>query len=357
MKTEKTKAIKIELKDAEKTRLYLKEKNILKNNLKIKKDENYIYLPIRNNINKNKDCNYNIIITNFEKQNKKINSYKELLLRNNKITSKEILNKLPTSYDIIGKIILIKLQDELIKYQKEIGESLLKVNNNVKTICTIEPVKGELRTRNIKIISGEKNTKTIHKENGIKYNIDLRKIYFSPRLATERMRITNLVKPEEVIVDMFTGLAPFSINIAKYANPRKIYAIDKNKYAIEYAKKNIRINNVLDKIEVIHSDAKKVNDILNKKNEKANRIIMNLPFSAKSFLPYAFKISKEKIIIHYYDIIKEEDINNRIKELKKIAKVNNYKIINFNIIKIKTYSPREFYICIDITAKKNIMPT
>ncbi|MFE3845866.1 class I SAM-dependent methyltransferase family protein [Thermoplasmatota archaeon] len=229
---------------------------------------------------------------------------------------------------------------------------MIKAHKNIKTVCRIDPVSGELRIRNLSIISGSKNTETIHNEFGLKYNIDVSKAYFSPRLATERMRITNLVKPEEVIVDMFTGVAPFSINIAKYANPRKIYAIDKNKYAIEYAKKNIRINNVLDKIEVIHSDAKKVDDILNEKNEKANRIIMNLPFSAKSFLPYAFKISKEKIIIHYYDIIKEEDINNRIKELKKIAKVNKYKIINFNIRKIKTYSPREFYICIDITAKK-----
>jgi len=234
---------------------------------------------------------------------------------------------------------------------------LIKSHKNIRTVCRIDPVSGELRTRKLSITSGEKNTKTVHKENGIKYNIDLRKVYFSSRLATERMRITEKVKTGEIIVDMFAGIAPFSINIAKYANPKKIYAIDKNKYAIEYAKQNIKINNVLDKIEVIHSDAKNVYKIINAENEKADRIIMNLPFSAISFLPYAFKISNNKTIIHYYDIIKDEEIDDRIKELRSIAIDNNYKIINLNIKKIKTYSPREFYIGIDITAKKNIMPT
>ena len=60
----------------------------------------------------------------------------------------------------------------------------------------------------------------------------LKETYFSPRLANERKRITSLVKPGETVVDMFAGVAPFSIMIAKYANPKIIYAIDKNKDAI-----------------------------------------------------------------------------------------------------------------------------
>jgi tRNA (guanine37-N1)-methyltransferase len=350
MNSQKTKGIKIIHKETENIRQYLIKKQIIRSDLKINKDEKHSYIPIIEITDEIKD--FEIVEKKFEKQRTKHDSYKDFLS-----IDENIKKKLPNSFDIIGNIILIKLPAEHVKYQKIIGDALFKSHKNIRTVCRINPVSGELRTRKLSIISGDKNTITIHNEYGLKYYIDVSKAYFSPRLATERMRITDNVKSGEIIVDMFAGIAPFSINIAKYANPKKIYAIDKNKYAIEYAKQNIKINNVLDKIEVIHSDAKNVYKIITAKNEKADRIIMNLPFSAISFLPYAFKISKNKIIIHYYDIMREEEIDNRIKELKLIAIDNNYKIINLNIKKIKTYSPREFYIGIDITSKKNIMPT
>ena len=79
---------------------------------------------------------------------------------------------------------------------------------------------------------------------------------------------------------MFAGVAPFSIMMAKYADPEIVYAIDKNKEALKYAKQNIKRNNVLDRVEVINADAKEVPNILQK---KADRIIMNLPLSSHLF--------------------------------------------------------------------------
>ena len=68
--------------------------------------------------------------------------------------------------------------------------------------------------------------------------LDVKKVYFSPRLATERKRITDQVKNNEIIVDMFAGIGPFSISIAR-KHKVKIYAIDINPYAYKYLKKNI----------------------------------------------------------------------------------------------------------------------
>lgn len=282
------------------------------------------------------------------KKNKtKPKSYKEITH-----IPEKLKQELPTSYDIIGDIILIKLSDKLLKYRKEIGRSLLGVNKSIKTICLIKPIAGELRTRNIEIISGEKRTYTTHKEYGLKFDLDVSETYFSPRLATERKRITSLVKKGENVVDMFAGVAPFSIMIAKYANPKIVYAIDKNNYAIKYAQKNIKKNNVLDKVEIIKSDAKKVHNILDQHGVKADRIIMNLPFSAFLFFPYALKIAANNCVIHYYDILNENAISERVENLKKIAEKNRVILTNMDIRRIKTYSPREFYIGIDITAKK-----
>ena len=52
----------------------------------------------------------------------------------------------------------------------------------------------------------------------------------------------------------------------------------------------------------------------------------------------------------------ESEIEKRIKNLKLIAKKCDFDLVKLDINKIKSYSPREFYIGIDITAKRNNMP-
>ena len=79
---------------------------------------------------------------------------------------------------------------------------------------------------------------------------------------------------------------------------------------------------------------------------------MNLPFSAYLFFLYALKIISNKCTIHYYDIIREDKIKDIISKLKSKARENGTVLTTLEVRKIKTYAPREFYIGIDITAKK-----
>ena len=344
--TEKAIGIQVYLKEAEKVRKFLSENNLLRADLKISKDTSFIYFPI--NIASKELDSYVIIEKEFEKKKIKPKSYREIVA-----VPDNLKHELPVSYNIIGNIILIKLSEDLLKYQRDIGESILKINKNIKTVCLTQPVSGELRTRNMKVIAGEKCTETTHKEYGLTFNVDVKKTYFSPRLATERKRVASLVKQDEIIVDMFAGVAPFSIMIAKYASPKVVYAIDKNEYAVKFAKQNIINNKVLDKIEIIHADAKEIYRILNQKNAKADRVIMNLPFSAHMFFTSALEITNDNGTIHYYDIQKEEKIQDRINELKKTANKIRVVLKDLNVRKIKTYAPREFYIGLDITVRKN----
>ena len=68
-----------------------------------------------------------------------------------------------------------------------------------------QPIKGELRTRDMEIIAGENSTETIHKEFGLRFKIDVKKAYFSPRLATERKHVTELVKEGETVLEISSG--------------------------------------------------------------------------------------------------------------------------------------------------------
>jgi len=343
MTTKKTKAVCVPLTEAEPLRRSLRERNLLREDLEIVKEGECIYFPVKDV--PDELCLYTVVTKSFELKAAKPHSYKDRLK-----LSKKLMVELPTSYDVVGAIILIKLPKTLFHYQKEIGKALLATHKNIQTVCLIAPVSGELRTRNVTIIAGENQTLTTYTEYGLSLHVDVKNTYFSPRLASERKRVADLVKPGEIVVDMFAGVAPFSIMIARYAKPRIVYAIDKNKEAIILAQQNVKQNHVLNTVEVIHADA---NDVKNVVPTKADRIIMNLPFSAYNFFSLALCIAAKICILHYYDILKEEDIETRIDALKKIAAEHDYILSDVLIRKIKTYAPREFYIGIDITATKH----
>ena len=343
MTKKKTQAVRVPFDQAEPVRKYLRERHLLREDLQIGKNTAGVYFPVTDT--PKELSNYTVVTRLFEVRKKKPCCYKELL----KLPQK-LVGDLPTSYDIIGSILLLKLPQSLFRYRKQIGEALLQTHRNIRTVCLIDPVSGELRTRKMTILAGENQTMTTHTEYGLTFQVDVASTYFSPRLASERKRIATLVKPDEIVVDLFAGVAPFSIMIARYARPKRVYAIDKNITAVKLAKQNVKQNKVLETVEVIHADAKDVEKII---PTQADRIIMNLPFSAYNFFPVTLSIAASNCNIHYYDIIQEEDIDGRISSLKTIAQTQGYRLTEVTIHKIKSYAPREFYIGLDITATKH----
>ena len=345
MNGEKSLGLRVPLKEAERVRTYLHTHNLLRKDLQIHRDSSFVYLPVQKIPAIMKL--YETAEQLFPKKEQRPSSYKELV-----DLPSDLRQELPTSYDIIGSIILIKLPQSLYRFKGKIGAALLQTHKQVTTVCLSAPVTGELRTREISIIAGRRQTRTVHREFGLGLSVDIRTCYFSPRLATERRRVAGCVQDGEIVVDMFTGVAPFSLMIAKYAHPQVIYAVDKNKDAFLFASENIRRNNAVDTIEAICMDAKQLPFFLAEKRVKADRIIMNLPFSAWLFFPVALQIASGSCIIHYYDILAEDAIENRLAALCDVAKHNNIKTRYSSVRKIKSYTPREFYIGVDITVEK-----
>ncbi len=121
-------------------------------------------------------------------------------------------------------------------------------------------------------------------------------------MQNERMRVIKQVKKNEKVLDMFAGVGPFAIPIAKKAH---VCAIDINPYAIRYLKENARINKV--ELRIFEGDCKKIIKNLG----EFDRIIMNFPKGSKNFLDIALKHLKKKGIIHFYTFEKKDELNKK----------------------------------------------
>ncbi len=322
-----SKAIKVEKRNAEKVKKELIKNGLLVTSLKVKRDDKFVYFPVT------KKCKYGEFIEKMDFEEKE-KSYIEMA----KIEGIEIDS---ISIDFIGDIAIIRLPEHLMNVKEKIANFIMQSNKNAKAIFLDKGIFDEYRLRKLEFVAGENRTETVHKEYGIKIMLDVARVYFSPRLATERMRVAKEIEEDAIIIDMFAGVAPFSLIMAKYAKPEKIYAIDKNPHAIKYAKINVEMNGMNNAIEVIEGDASRVI----KKLPHANHIIMNLPHRSFEYLPYAIEKGD---IIHYYEIIERGKEEKRKEDIIKLCRNYGYNVKIKNVHVVGSYSPAKRKIGMDL---------
>ncbi|MBN1677121.1 MAG: class I SAM-dependent methyltransferase family protein [Candidatus Thermoplasmatota archaeon] len=312
-------------KKAEPIRRKLLERGILRKDLQIRSDSRNVYLPVIQRI----DLGYPVESSEFREVEELVTDYRVLV-----DVPDELRPLLPSSFDTLGSVALVKMADEIAPYAKDIGKAILAAQKSIRTVCMDSGVVDEFRTRNIKVVAGDKTTETTHKEYGLVFRLDVAKVFFSPRLATERDIVSRQVQQGEAVVDMFAGIGPFSIMIARSRAPRVVYAIDMNPVAIEFMKQNIQLNKV-EGIRPILGDAGEEIGKL----EKADRIIMNLPHEASSYLPDALKALRPGGIIHYYEIMEDSKVMERLDGIATLARREGRVLKELARRKVKSYSP------------------
>jgi len=260
-----------------------------------------------------------------------------------KLTKKEF-EKLISSYDMMGSIAIIEIPDELIKKEKIIGKVLLDLHKNIKTVLKKAGIhKGKYRRQKLKVLAGEKTKTAEYKENNSRLKLDVEKVYFSPRLSTERKRVFQQVKKGEKILVMFSGCAPYPVVIARNTPAEIIYGVEMNPIAHKFAEENIKLNK-LSNVVLVKGDANKE---VPKLKQKFDRILMPLPKIAGDFLESAFKVAKKGTIIHFYTFSNENEFDDAKKKLKEQCKELGKKCRIIKLVKCGHYSPRVFRICID----------
>ena len=324
--------IRVPKSEGNPVRIRLKEEGKLNIDARIRAEGDHLLIPILSDSFED----YEVLDEELEIQEHQETDYRNLL-------PEGIRDILPNSFDNIGDVLVVKLVDELLPMKHEIGEALLKVSSSTRAVFLDHGVKGELRIRDLELIAGTGGSETRHRESGVTIMTDPAKVYYNPRLATERERVASMVKDGEVIIDMFAGVGPFPLTICRYARPKVVYAIDLNHYAVEYLRTNIRLNR-FDNIVAMEGDAREsIKDL-----PMADRVIMNLPQIAQEFLPDALAKTKVGGIVHMHKIMGREESD---KVVALIMDEMNSKGLNCRLSgkrELKTYSPSASVYVLDI---------
>lgn len=262
------------------------------------------------------------------------------------------INEVYSSFDITGDIVIIKIPDSMNAKKQLIADAILSKVKPVKSVfMQSSPVQGDFRVRNVEYVAGEKRTLTIHKEHNCRFKVDVAKVYFSPRLSTERARIASVVNDGEVIVNMFAGICTFSIIIAK-KRKCKIYSIDVNPDAYSFCVENVKLNKVTERVIPMLGDAKKI--ITQELDGKADRVLMPLPEKAKEYLECAVIALKSKGMIHYFTHVhsdtKKDAHNVCVEELSELMKAK-YELLGTRVV--REVGPRFYQVVADVMVFKD----
>jgi len=257
----------------------------------------------------------------------------------------ELVSKIPDKWEKIGDVVIIKLQKELKKYKKQIGRTYADVLNCKTALEDISGITGVYREPNVEIIYGKKETETIHRENNIRYKLDPRKIMFSSGNMDERIRMAKISNSKETVVDLFAGIGYFTLPIAVYSKPKKIFACEINPVSYKYLCDNIVLNDVTDIVQPLLGNNKETAP-----KNVADRIIMGYIENTHKFLQTAIDCLKNKTgIIHYHEVCPDELFPDRpLKHVLKASERNGKKANLLKYKHIKSYAPGVGHYVLDI---------
>jgi tRNA (guanine37-N1)-methyltransferase len=323
--------IKVKRNHGEQFRLALAGLGALDRHRKIASDEVYVYLPVLPELVEEKlmieISDYELVEMEFEPEPT--------------ITTPESILGYQPSFEIVGDIAIVEQEDA-----GKVAEALMSSCKTLRSVITpISDVEGEFRTRRFRHVAGEERTVTVHREHGLRYRVDLEGAYFTPRLGTERLRIAKQVVPGDFVLDMFAGVGPFALLLARRG--ARVVAIDKNPVAVKYLRDNAILNGI--DLEILEGDAI---DLARNYENTADHVIMNLPHTAHHFLIPAIQAAKNGGVVHYYAMSQDDDLYKDLKLIEAAAFQLQVKIDALYKGVVRSYAPHRYNVVMDLRINK-----
>ncbi|MFH1696467.1 MAG: class I SAM-dependent methyltransferase family protein [Candidatus Diapherotrites archaeon] len=357
----KHEGIKVKAKKANKIHAFLAEAKLLNKKMRPLRGKDFVVFPLARKPNAGEGAEIKKIIQtqkqfdsflvrqDFEARVTKPRSLRSAL--QGKMKKGEI-EEVTRAFDSLGDIAVIEIPRGLGEKEKLIAEALMRAHPQIKTVLKKAGVRsGEFRVQGLKVIGGEKKFRAHYIEHGCKFVVDLDKVFFTPRLGTERGRIAGLIRKGETVSVLFAGVGPYAVVFAKHSQPDKIFAVELNPDAVRNMKANIELNKVQTVVVPVEGDVRKIAPTL--LYGTSDRVVMPLPKTGEDFLQEALMCLKpEGGVVHFYtfgDVGKPYDA--AVEAAKRACKAAGKKCEILRKAKCRSYSPETVQIVVDFSAK------
>jgi len=252
------------------------------------------------------------------------------------------LDLLPRSYEVIGNILLLTMPPQLEEWKHEVAQAYLEVLG-MQSVMEKKGISGEYREPGHRLLAGS-GTVTIHKENGIRYKIDLSRLMFSSGNIFERIRMARMddVGP---VVDMFAGIGYFTLPLAKHAGSF-VVSLEKNPASFKYLEENISLNGLEDKVTAHNMDCRDY------EGSGAKRIVMGYVRETHKYLDKAIELASDGCIIHYHQTLFAPELGSLLeKQIGDAAANGGCDIDILDVRTVKKYSPGVSHIVADLRVR------
>lgn len=252
---------------------------------------------------------------------------------------------LVNAYDVVGDIAVVIIPEELEPKEHLIADAILASNKKIRVVAKRDGhYGGEFRTIPLKILAGENRKETEVIESGVRLLVNPETVYYSVRSGNERRRVAALVQPDESVLVLFSGIAPYPLIISRYSRAKYIIGVEKNPQAHAYGIENLSRNRKITNVNLQLGDVK---EVLPRLATFFDRVVMPLPTRGEEYLPYALQVLKERGFLHFYDMQHPENFRESINKIVSACTVAKRSVLSTDITKCGHCAPQKYRICID----------
>lgn len=238
-----------------------------------------------------------------------------------------------SSFDIVDNVVIIRENALRFKDVSKVIEDIKRIYPKIRAVWVKKETVDIYRTPVLELLWGEDVRDLVIKEYGLKFRVKLGYVYFNPRFAEEHHRIAEMVKPGEVVVDMFSGIGGFSIHIASIT-PSFIIANDLNSVAYELLLENVNLNKrkIRGTIVPLNLNSKELPGVV--REESVDRIVADFPGESLNFVDEYNVLLKPGGKLHLY--LLAGSVHEA--ELKSLSKLKDWLLDS--CVEVLEYSPR-----------------
>lgn len=120
---------------------------------------------------------------------------------------------------------------------------MLDKSKNIQTVVNkIDSIDHTFRFFAMELLAGREDYIATMVESKCKFTFDFSKVYWNSRLQGEHLRLVQLFKKGDIIVDVFGGVGPFALPAGKKGCT--VFTNDLNPISYKYLVQNIAANKV-----------------------------------------------------------------------------------------------------------------